>query len=298
MEAAIEGYLAWARVERGLSENTLSNYARDLELLRGWLEERGVIEAHQVTRTLLSEYMGWLLDTGRSMRTTARHRAAYRQLFRFLVLERLLESDPSLLVEAPRPTASLPSVLSEDEVDRLLAMPDPSTPIGQRDQAMLETLYATGVRVSELVQLKRQNLHLASGYITVRGKGNKERVVPIGDRAGVLLTAWIQGFRNELDPGGHSAWVFVSPKGGPLSRGAFWYRIKHYAKLADIRKPVSPHKLRHSFATHLLSNGADLRAVQMMLGHADISTTQIYTHVARERLKALHQAHHPRGEGD
>ena len=298
MDAAIEGYLAWARVERGLSDNTLSNYARDLELLRGWLEDQGVTEPAGVSRPLLSEYMGWLLDTGRSMRTVARHRAAYRQLFKFLVLERVLESDPSLLVEAPRPTASLPSVLSENEVDQLLAMPDSSTPIGQRDQAMLETLYATGVRVSELVGLKRQNLHLDSGYITVRGKGNKERLVPIGDRAGALISAWIFGHRCDLDPGGVSPWVFVSPKGGPLSRGAFWYRIKHYARLADIRKPVSPHKLRHSFATHLLSHGADLRAVQMMLGHADISTTQIYTHVARERLKALHQAHHPRGEGD
>ncbi|MEC7242696.1 MAG: site-specific tyrosine recombinase XerD [Myxococcota bacterium] len=298
MDAAIEGYLAWARVERGLSDNTLSNYARDLELLRGWLEGKGVMDPSEVSRPLLSEYMGWLLDTGRSMRTIARHRAAYRQLFKFLVLERVLESDPSLLVEAPRPTSSLPSVLSEQEVDQLLAMPDPATPIGQRDQAMLETLYATGVRVSELVALKRQNLHLDSGYITVRGKGNKERLVPIGDRAGALISAWILGHRSELDPGGTSPWVFVSPKGGPLSRGAFWYRIKHYARLADIRKPVSPHKLRHSFATHLLSHGADLRAVQMMLGHADISTTQIYTHVARERLKALHQAHHPRGEGD
>lgn len=298
MDAAIEGYLAWARVERGLSDNTLSNYARDLELLRSWLEGKGVTEPSAVSRGLLSEYMGWLLDTGRSMRTAARHRAAYRQLFRFLVMERVLESDPSLLVEAPRPTVSLPSVLSETEVEQLLAMPDPATPIGQRDQAMLETLYATGVRVSELVALRRENLHLDSGYITVRGKGNKERIVPIGDRAGALIAAWIQGHRCDLDPGGLSPWVFVSPKGGALSRGAFWYRIKHYAKLADIRKPVSPHKLRHSFATHLLSHGADLRAVQMMLGHADISTTQIYTHVARERLKALHQAHHPRGDGD
>jgi len=298
MDAAIEGYLAWARVERGLADNTLSNYARDLELLRGWLESKGVSEPQQVTRPLLSEYMGWLLDSGRSMRTAARHRAAYRQLFRFLVSERLLESDPSILVEAPRPSATLPSVLSEEEVDRLLSMPDPSTPIGQRDQAMLETLYATGVRVSELVQLKRQNLHLNSGYITVRGKGNKERIVPIGERAGALIGAWLKGHRGDLDPGGVSPWVFVSPKGGALSRGAFWYRIKHYARLAEIRKPVSPHKLRHSFATHLLTHGADLRAVQMMLGHADISTTQIYTHVARERLKALHQAHHPRGDGD
>jgi integrase/recombinase XerD len=296
MEAAIEGYLAWARIEKGLAENTLSNYARDLNLLRAWLLKQEVEDPTQVTRQLLSEYMGWLLDTGRSMRSTARHRASYRQLFRFLVREGVLEADPSLLVEAPRPSSTLPSVLSEEEVELLLSKPDPATAIGQRDRAMLETLYATGLRVTELVQLRRQNLHLDAGYILVLGKGNKERVVPIGDRAAALLRIWMSGFRVDLDPGGQSPWVFVSPKGGALSRGAFWYRIKHYARLSDIRKPISPHKLRHSFATHLLANGADLRSVQMMLGHADISTTQIYTHVANERLRAIHAAHHPRGE--
>jgi len=298
VEAAIEGYLAWARVEKGLAENTLSNYARDLALLDGWLEGKGIRQPEEVTRHLLSEYMGWLLDTGRSMRTAARHRAAYRQLFRFLLREGILEADPSLLVEAPRPSTTLPSVLSEEEVESLLSKPDPATPIGQRDRAMLETLYATGLRVTELVQLRRQNLHLDGGYITVRGKGNKERVIPIGERAAALIRVWLGGHRGDLDPAGVSPWVFVSPKGGALSRGAFWYRIKHYAKLADIRKPISPHKLRHSFATHLLAHGADLRSVQMMLGHADISTTQIYTHVANERLRAIHAAHHPRGELD
>jgi integrase/recombinase XerD len=230
------------------------------------------------------------------MRTIARHRAAYRQLFRFLLREGHLKADPSLLVEAPRPSSTLPSVINEEEVEALLAQPDPTSAIGQRDGAMLETLYATGLRVTELVQLRRQNLHLDSGYITVLGKGNKERVVPIGDRAAALIRIWLKGHRGALDPAGVSPWVFVSPKGGALSRGAFWYRIKHYAKLADIRKPVSPHKLRHSFATHLLAHGADLRSVQMMLGHADISTTQIYTHVANERLRAIHAAHHPRGD--
>jgi integrase/recombinase XerD len=296
VEAAIEGYLAWARVEKGLAENTLSNYARDLNLLTGWLLEQGIEEPAHVSRQLLSTYMGWLLDTGRSMRSAARHRAAYRQLFRFLVREGVLAADPSLLVEAPRPSSTLPSVLSEEEVETLLAQPDPATPIGQRDRAMLETLYATGLRATELVQLRRPNLHLDAGYIVALGKGNKERVVPIGERAAGLIRLWIKGHRGALDPSGQSPWVFVSPKGGPLSRGAFWYRIKHYARLADIRKPISPHKLRHSFATHLLANGADLRSVQMMLGHADISTTQIYTHVANERLRAIHAAHHPRGE--
>lgn len=296
MEAAIEGYLAWARVEKGLAENTLSNYARDLNLLVGWLNEQGIENPADVTRQLLSTYMGWLLDTGRSMRSAARHRASYRQLFRFLVREGVLEADPSLLVEAPRPSSTLPSVLSEADVEALLAQPDPATPIGQRDRAMLETLYATGLRVTELVQLRRSNLHLNGGYIVVLGKGNKERVVPIGDRAANLIRLWIQGHRATVDPGGESPWVFASPKGGALSRGAFWYRIKHYARLSGLKKSISPHKLRHSFATHLLANGADLRSVQMMLGHADISTTQIYTHVANERLRAIHAAHHPRGE--
>ena len=247
MDAAIEGYLAWARIEKGLSENTLSNYSRDLELLKRWLQDRKIDDPASVNRALLSEYMAWLLDTGRSMRTAARHRAAYRQLFRFLVREGVLESDPSLLVEAPRPSMTLPSVLSEEEVELLLSMPDATTSIGQRDLAMLETLYATGLRVTELVQLRRENLHLDAGYIMVRGKGNKERVIPIGDRASALIRVWLSGYRGELDPGGQSPWVFVSPKGGCLSRGAFWYRIKHYARLADIRKPISPHKLRHSF---------------------------------------------------
>jgi len=298
MDAAIEGYLAWARVEKGLSENTLSNYARDLNLLQTWLDEKGIAEPSAVSRAHLSEYMAWLIDSGRSMRTAARHRAAMRQLFRFLLRESHLESDPTALIEAPRPSLTLPSVLSEDDVEALLAAPDPATPIGQRDLAMLETLYATGMRVSELVRLRRDNLHLSSGYVTVRGKGGKERVIPIGDRASLLIRSWLAGFRTKVDPGGVVPWVFASPKGGALSRGAFWYRVKVYAKVADIRKPVSPHKLRHSFATHLLAHGADLRSVQMMLGHADISTTQIYTHVARERLRAIHQAHHPRGDAE
>ncbi len=295
METGIDGYLAWARVERGLAENTLSAYARDLRCLADWLIERNIERAEDVTRPDLSEYMGFLLDTGRSHRTSARHRAAFRQLFRFLQREGRLEVDPSLLVEAPRPGTRLPGVLSEADVERLLAAPDPQTPIGERDQAMLEVLYATGLRVSELVSLRRSCLHLDAGYLLIRGKGDKERIVPIGDRASDCLRRWIQRGRTGLDPGGESPWVFVSPRGGRLSRGAFWYRVRHYALEAGIAKKVSPHKLRHSFATHLLSHGADLRAVQMMLGHADISTTQIYTHVARERLKQLHAAHHPRG---
>jgi integrase/recombinase XerD len=295
MESAIDGYLSWARVERGLAENTLSSYARDLECLRNWLADRDIHGPDGVQRQDLSEYMGFLLDTGRSSRTSARHRAAFRQLFRFLEREGDLPNDPSVLVEAPRPSSRLPGVLSEHDVEALLDAPDVETRIGQRDKAMLEVLYATGLRVSELVGLRRSALHLSAGYLTVRGKGNKERIVPIGDRAADWITHWCKHGRRELDATGESPWVFVSPRGGQLSRGAFWYRIKHWAKVAGITRPVSPHKLRHSFATHLLNHGADLRAVQLMLGHADISTTQIYTHVARERLKSIHAQHHPRG---
>ncbi len=206
-----------------------------------------------------------------------------------------LEADPSLLVEAPRAGRRLPAVLSEAQVSALLAAPQPDTEIGQRDAAMLELLYATGLRVSELVGLRREDLNLSAGWILVRGKGSKERIVPVGDRAAALLRRYMAGARCALDPAGSSPFVFLSPRGGPLSRQAFWYRVKHYARLAGVSPTVSPHTLRHAFATHLLEHGADLRAVQLMLGHADLSTTQIYTHIARERLRRIHAESHPRG---
>ena len=295
MEHAVEGFLAYARVDRGLAANTLEAYGRDLQSLVTWLDEQGVRRADQVRREHLTHYMAHLLDTGRSLRTAARHRVAFRQLFRYLVEEGLLDQDPALLVEAPRHGRRLPGVLSEREVEALLAQPDPDTPIGQRDKSMLEALYATGLRVSELCRLRRDALYLDAGYVLIRGKGGKERIVPTGPVAASWILTWVRGFRVELDPKHVSPWVYVSPRGGHLTRHAFWYRVKHYAKLAELRTPVSPHKLRHSFATHLLNHGADLRAVQLMLGHADLSTTQIYTHVANERLRRIHREAHPRG---
>ncbi|MCB9759303.1 MAG: site-specific tyrosine recombinase XerD [Alphaproteobacteria bacterium] len=295
MDAAVEGFLSHCRVEKRLADNTLDAYARDLAELTAFLDGRGVHAPERVTREDLGAYMAHLLDTGRSMSTAARHRVAFRQLFRFLVREAILEEDPALLVEAPRVRRKLPVTLSEVQVEALLAQPDPETPIGQRDAAMLETMYSAGLRVSELVHLLRQNLKLDHGYVLVRGKGDKERVVPLGDRAAALVRRYVNGARCSLDPAQTEPWVFLSPRGGPLTRGAFWYRVKGYARTAGLPSTVSPHKLRHSFATHLLNHGADLRAVQLMLGHADISTTQIYTHVARERLRAIHAAHHPRG---
>jgi len=293
---AIEGYLAYARVDRGLAQNSLEAYARDLTTLAEWLhEQQDIREPGEVTRDHLTGYMGFLFDSGRGLRTAARHRIAFRQLFRFLVEESIIKVDPSLLVEAPRPGRKLPSVLSEAQVESLLAAPHTDTMIGQRDAAMLEVLYATGLRVTELVRLRREDLNISAGWILVRGKGSKERIVPIGDRAVKLLDVYGAGGRAELDPTGVVPWVFISPRGGPLTRQAFWYRVKHYTKLADISTDVSPHTLRHAFATHLLEHGADLRAVQLMLGHADLSTTQIYTHIARERLKRIHATAHPRG---
>ncbi|MED5372291.1 MAG: site-specific tyrosine recombinase XerD [Myxococcota bacterium] len=297
MEAALEGYLSFARVERRLSDNTVQAYQRDLAELQRFLAGRGIERPEAVRREDLSAYMAFLLDTGRGERTATRHRSAFRQLFRFLVREGRLEQDPSVLVQAPKHLSPLPQVLSRREVEALLAAPDRSSLIGHRDATMMQLLYSCGLRVSELVSLEARNLQLERGLLLVTGKGDKERLVPTGPLAAQALVGWMSGGRRELDPRQRSPWVFPSPRGGHISRKAFWVRIKRYATLCGIASErVSPHKLRHSFATHLLENGADLRAVQAMLGHADISTTQIYTHVARERLRRVHADSHPRGQ--
>lgn len=288
MDDATEGFLAWARLERGLAANTLSSYDRDLRALGAFLETQGVTDLSRVTRGTLTDYLDHLLSTGRGLRTAARHRVTFRQLFKFLAAEEFLDRDPALLVDAPRFQSRLPGVLSQRQVEALLAAPDLGTAIGRRDHTMLQLLYATGLRVSELVTLRSHNLK--DGYLLVRGKGGKERIVPTGDVAAATLQAW----RDGLDSG--QTWLFPSPRGGHLSRNAFWVRMRRYAVLAGIpRERVSPHKLRHSFATHLVENGAELRAVQLMLGHSDIATTEIYTHVARARLKQIHGRAHPRG---
>jgi len=287
MEYAIEGFLWWCRGEKGLAGNTIEAYHRDLVELETYLTSQGVHSPGEVRGTHLQDYMVHLVDRGLSLRTVARHRVAMRQLFRFLVEEGLLEASPALLVEAPRAGRKLPSTLSEKEVTALLAAPDRGTAIGLRDAAMLELLYATGLRVSELVKLRRESWH--RGWLVVRGKGDKERLVPYGDQAAAAVAAYLQ-LRE-----GDSPFLFLTDRGAPMTRQNFWTRIKHYAKVAGVRSKVSPHTLRHAFATHLLVHGADLRAVQAMLGHADISTTEIYTHVARERLRQVHEQHHPRG---
>ena len=287
MDDAVEGFLNWCRAERGLSENTLDGYARDLQRMAMFLHARGVRAADQVTQQQLSD---WLLDlhqVGLAPSSIARHRVAMRQLFRFLVEEGLLAANPSALISAPKIPRKLPATLSEHQVTSILAAPDRSTAIGLRDAAMLELLYATGLRVTELVRLRRDQWH--DGWVVVTGKGSKDRLVPYGDRAKATVEQYL-AMRSDS----HS-YMFLSNRGTAMTRQNFWVRLNHYARSAGVRGHVSPHTLRHAFATHLLIHGADLRAVQAMLGHADISTTEIYTHVAKERLRALHAQHHPRG---
>ena len=288
MDFAVEGFLNWCRAERGLSENTLDGYSRDLTRLSSFLRIRGITDPVQVTQQVLSDWLVSLHDDGLAASSIARHRVAMRQLFKFLVDEALLKDNPSVLISAPRIPRKLPATLSEPQVTAILKAPDRATPLGLRDAAMLELLYATGLRVSELVKLKRHQWH--DGWIVVTGKGDKDRLVPYGDSAKVAVEQYLA---TRIDT---SEAMFLTIRGGAMSRQNFWTRLNTYVKRAGVRGHVSPHTLRHAFATHLLVHGADRRAVQAMLGHADISTTEIYTHVARERLRALHAEHHPRGQ--
>jgi integrase/recombinase XerD len=284
---AVDGYLDWCRAERGLSENTLDAYSRDLLRLKAFLAADGIQTPGQVTHQSLAQWIVRLHKDGLSAPSIARHRVAMRQLFKFLVDEGLLESSPGELISAPRPPRRLPGTLNESEVTAILEAPDRSQPLGLRDAAMIELLYATGLRVSELVGLRQDQWH--DGWVIVTGKGGKDRLVPYGDQAKAIVERYLQ---SRAKP---SMSLFLSIRGTAMTRQNFWARLKVYAKAAGVRRNVSPHTLRHAFATHLLDHGADLRAVQAMLGHADISTTEIYTHVARERLRHLHGEHHPRG---
>jgi integrase/recombinase XerD len=290
-ETAIDAHLSWGRLERAWSRNTLAAYHADLVRLAGWMTGRGRSSPAAVVHEDLAAYLVHLDGAGLDPRSRARHRSAFRQLFAQLVREGLLAANPATLVEAPRPGRKLPFVLSEAQVEAILAAPDRSTPLGLRDAAMIELLYASGLRVTELVTLPLSGLDLVAGLVRVKGKGGRERLVPMGEVAAGLVARYVREARGF---GGPPA-VFLSRRGRPMTRQNFWERLKAYAILAGAPSRVSPHKLRHSFATHLLAHGADLRAVQAMLGHADISTTQIYTHVAKERLKQVHREAHPRG---
>ena len=292
MSALIDQYLDAIWLEKGLSDNTLMSYRRDLTLFQQWLEPRSMA-LERAGRADLLEWLGELARRGQSTRSSARMLSCLRGFYRYLLRENRIPLDPSLNIESPRLGRPLPKSLSEEEVDSLLAQPEEDIAIELRDKAMLELLYATGLRVSELVGLRLHQLNLHQGVVKVMGKGSKERLVPMGEEALYWLQRYLQAGRVELIKSGDV--LFPSQRGREMTRQTFWHRIKVYAQRAGIRSNLSPHTLRHAFATHLINHGADLRVVQLLLGHSDLSTTQIYTHVARERMKQLHQQHHPRG---
>lgn len=296
MEGYLDAYIAFVRAERGLSGKTVDAYAQDLTVYFAFLRGRGVGDP---TRATQEDVLAHLSELGRrklSRRSQARHLAALRGFHRFLVAERYTEKDPTEDVDTPRFARKLPVFLTLEEVEQLLAAPEEGTPEGVRDRAMIEVLYATGLRVSELVGLGVNDIQLGAGFLVARGKGAKERVVPLGTFAIERVQAYLEHARLVLLDGRPSQALFVTSRGDGFTRQGFWKLLKRYALKAGIMKQISPHKLRHSFATHLVERGADLRAVQAMLGHADLATTQIYTHVNSERLRKVYDNHHPRGD--
>ena len=282
-------------IEKGLSQNTLDSYRSDLEQFSSWLEKNNLNYIKTSKKEILS-YLSFLFQKGLGSKTVARKLSSLKSFFRYLVFKSIIPNDPSSEVETPKLLKSIPKSISEKEVEALLAAPDEKTDIGLRDKTMIETLYSCGLRISELTNLELLNLNLRQGVIRVIGKGQKERLVPMGDQLIGLLELYIFSSRKNLLNKRHSDFLFLSTRGQRMTRQSFWHRIKHYC-LASGFEPdkISPHVLRHAFATHLLNNGADLRVVQLLLGHSDLNTTQIYTEVARQRLKRLHTEHHPRG---
>ena len=293
-DPAIGRFLDAVWMERGLSPNTLAAYRADLTALARWLEERHVLLT-RTTRADLLGFIAWRVEAGARPRSTARQLSSFRRFFRFLVRDGVLAEDPTAQIAMPKIGRSLPKSLTEDEVEALLAAPLVTDPLGHRDRTMLEVLYATGLRVSELVNLKHSQVNANQGVIRIVGKGNRERLIPLGDEAVRWLAEFGRGARAEILLERQTDYFFPTRRGDRMTRQAFWHIIKRYARKAGVQKELSPHTLRHAFATHLLNRGADLRVVQMLLGHSDLSTTQIYTHVARERMKELHAQHHPRG---
>jgi integrase/recombinase XerD len=293
LDRAIDLYLDHIKVERNLAPNSVAAYAADLAKFRAFCAKRKVDTLEGVDSRILLEHLIQLSTTKMSVRTQARSLVALRGLFKYLRAERLAKVDPTAAVDLPKMGRTLPEVLTLEEVERLLAAPDRSTVLGLRDAAMLELLYATGLRVSELCKLRTDEVNLVAGFLSTMGKGRKQRLVPVGEAALALLREYLQNARPSLDKK-RSNILFLSRRGAALSRQAFWKTVSTLARRAGIRKAIYPHRLRHSFATHLLERGADLRAVQAMLGHADISTTQIYTHVSRSHLVETYRKHHPR----
>jgi len=292
--ALVERFLDALWMESGLSDNTLASYRRDLFALVAWLHKQG-LSLLALERSQLLDYLAFRLREGYKPASTARFLSCARRFYRYLMRESLISIDPTLRVDNPKRSRRLPDTLTESEVEALLAAPEVSDVIGLRDRAMLEILYACGLRVSELVGLRLHQINLQQGVVRVVGKGNKERLVPLGEEAMDWLLRYVKEARPALVEGNQTDVVFPSNRGQMMTRQTFWHRIKLHAANAGIHKHLSPHTLRHAFATHLLNHGADLRVVQLLLGHSDLSTTQIYTHVAQVRLQAVYQAHHPRG---
>ena len=293
MDAAIGRFVRHLQVERGLSPNTLTAYSQDLRKFSSWCATE-TITLERTGRDTVLDFLSSLYRHKLSSRSVARILIALRVFFRYVLTEGILAEDPTLDMESPRVWKSLPALLSIEQVEKLLSQPDLNTPLGVRDAAMFEVLYSTGLRVSELVGLRLAELDLNTGCLRCLGKGNKERLVPLGRRAVEALRRYLEITRLQLLRGKPSPIVFVNHHGRKMSRVGFWKMLKAYGRRAGLPPKLSPHKLRHSFATHLIERGADLRSVQAMLGHADISTTQIYTHVTQERLRQIYKAHHPR----
>ena len=294
-DALVDRFCDHLWLEDGLSNLTLAAYRRDLEAFGSWLGKARKQDLNAASPGDIEAYLAWRFATHAQPRSAARYTSALKRFYRYLLRENLIAADPTLNLDSPKLPRALPKTLTEDDVERLLDSADIDTPLGLRDRAMLETLYATGLRVSELVGLKLTALNLNDGVLRVTGKGNKDRLVPLGEEAVSWLKRYLTEARPLLMAKQLSDAAFVTARGEGMTRQAFWYLIKRRARAAGVTRPLSPHTLRHAFATHLLNHGADLRVVQMLLGHSDISTTQIYTHVARERMKQLHAQHHPRG---
>ncbi|MDL0435684.1 site-specific tyrosine recombinase XerD [Niallia sp. SS-2023] len=295
MEEQLKDFMHFLLVEKGLAKNTLVSYERDLKSYSKYMKEVEMVGLTDIQCAHIVRFLGFLKDNGKSSKTIARHIASIRAFHQFLFRDRVTEEDPTVHIESPQGERSLPKVLSMKEVEALLEFPNKLDHFGKRDKAMLELLYATGIRVSELIQLNMDDVHLMMGFVRCIGKGNKERIIPIGGAATRALTEYLEegrpAFISKKEVGDA---LFLNHHGRRLSRQGFWKILKRLGKEAEINKEITPHTLRHSFATHLLENGADLRAVQEMLGHADISTTQIYTHVTKTRLKDVYSQYHPR----
>jgi integrase/recombinase XerD len=294
MNNLVDSFLSYQAAVKGLSKNTVESYGRDVLKFINYLDKRNISAIEGVRYNDILQYLTTLQEDGINIRSVARNLASLKQFFKFLLLEKKIVEDPSLKIKTPKLKRSIPGFLSLQEVERILSSPDPASYEGIRDRAMLETLYACGIRASELVNLELNSVNFELGYLIVYGKGSKERLVPTGEKARTALKDYLTLSRPNILKTRSSPYLFVTRRGEEMTRQGFWKILKNYAIKCGINRKISPHTIRHSFATHLLQRGADLRTIQVMLGHSDISTTQIYTHVVKERLKEIHKKYHPR----